>query len=115
MKAIVMLSFIVGCAALAACTSTAPLTGQMQKSDETFNGIVSGSGYSGGLGELTLVSSRNAECKGSFTYTSRRRGEGVLHCTDGRTGPFHIAGAGATGNGYGDLNGQRFTFSFGPQ
>jgi hypothetical protein len=107
---------LVACAVLlVSCTASAPVTGQMQKSNETFRGTVSGSGYTGGSGELLIVSSRSAECKGRFTYTSRRRGEGVLNCSDGRTGPFHIAAVGETGNGYGDLDGQRFTFSFGVQ
>ncbi len=100
---------------LAACTASMPVVGQMQKSDETFRGIVSGSGYSGGTGELTLQSNRSTECKGGFTYTTHRRGQGVLNCSDGRTGPFFIAAAGSAGTGYGDLNGQRFTFTFGEQ
>ena len=100
---------------LASCAASAPVVGQMQRSDETFSGRITGSGYSGGSGELTLVSNHKAECRGSFTYISRRRGDGVLNCSDGRTGPFHIAAAGATGNGYGDLSGQRFTFSFAAQ
>ncbi len=98
---------------LGACTASRPVIGQMQRSDETFNGVVSGSGYQSGSGDLTLVSNHKTTCKGDFVYTSRRRGEGVLNCDDGRTGPFHIVGAGASGNGYGDLNGQRFTFTFG--
>jgi hypothetical protein len=100
---------------LASCAASAPVVGQMQKSTETFRGAISGSGYVGGSGELTLSSSRSAECRGRFTYTSRRRGEGVLNCSDGRTGPFHVAAVGEAGNGYGDLNGQRFTFTFGVQ
>ncbi len=109
------LPILSACLLLASCAASAPVTGQMQKSDETFSGTVTGSGYSGGSGELTIVSSRKAQCRGGFTYISRRRADGVLNCDDGRTGPFHIAAAGATGNGYGDLNGQRYTFTFGPQ
>jgi len=100
---------------LAACGSTIPVTGQMQRTDETFSGQVSGSGYRNGSGALTLVSSRHVTCKGDFVYTSVRRGEGVLSCDDGRTGPFHVVGVGSSGNGYGDLAGQRFTFTFGTQ
>lgn len=106
---------LVASVALAACAATAPVVGKMQKTDETFSGQVSGSGYSGGSGELTIVSSRHAECRGTFTYTSRRRGEGVLNCSDGRTGPFHIAAVNGSGTGAGELSGQRFTFSIGAQ
>ncbi len=103
------------CVLLASCAANTAVVGRMQKSDESFRGAVTGSGYSGGSGELTLVSSRQVECKGGFTYVTRRRGEGVLNCSDGRSGPFHIAAAGANGTGFGDLDGQRFTFSFGSQ
>lgn len=110
-----VVSIVVGSVMLASCAASAPVVGQMQRSDETFTGSITGSGYSGGTGELTLLSNRKAECHGSFTYISRRRGDVVLNCSDGRTGPFHIAAAGSTGNGYGDLSGQRFTFSIGAQ
>ena len=110
-----IVSMIAASVLLASCAASAPVVGQMQRSDETFSGSITGSGYTGGTGELMLVSNHRAECRGSFTYISRRRGDGVLNCNDGRTGPFHIAAAGSTGNGYGDLNGQRFTFSIGAQ
>lgn len=109
-----VVSMVVGAVLVASCAASAPVVGQMQRSDETFSGSITGSGYSGGTGELTLVS-RKAECHGTFTYITRRRGEGVLNCSDGRTGPFHVAAAGSTGNGYGDLSGQRFTFNIGAQ
>ena len=99
---------------LASCTTTLPIVGQMERSPETFSGSVTGSGYSGGSGELTLVSSAKSTCRGAFVYTTRRRGEGVLNCDDGRSGPFHVSGAGAQGSGYGELSGRRFTFTFGP-
>jgi hypothetical protein len=84
----------------------------MERSDETFSGTITGSGYHEGSGELTLVSSRRATCRGSYVYTSRRRGEGILSCDDGRTGSFHLAAVYANGSGTGDLGGQRFNFSF---
>ena len=100
--------------ALAACTTTLPLNGRMERTNETFSGTVSGSGYREGTGQLTLVSSQNTSCGGNFTYTSRRRGEGVLACKDGRSGAFHLSGVGSSGTGTGELNGQRFNFVFGP-
>ena len=99
--------------ALASCSTSLPVVGQMQRSEETFKGAVAVSGYRGGSGDLVLMSSRNVTCHGGFTYISNRRGEGVLDCDDGRTGPFHLAGVGASGSGYGDLDGQRFTFRYG--
>ena len=98
--------------ALSGCAATRPVTGQMDRSNETFTGSITGSGYREGKGELTLVSSRKATCRGSFVYTTRRRGEGVLNCDDGRSGPVHIAAVNSNGNGYGELAGQRFTFTF---
>lgn len=112
MKRLAFATFVV--AAVAGCSSVRPITGQMERTDETFSGSISGSGYRDGTGELVLVSSRHATCRGGFTYTSRRRGEGVLTCDDGRTGPFHVAGVGGSGSGAGELSGQRFTFRFGP-
>jgi hypothetical protein len=102
-----------GLVSLAACTTTTALSGRMERTSETFSGAVAGSGYREGTGHLTLLSSLNTTCEGDFTYTSRRRGEGVLACRDGRTGAFHLSGAGASGTGTGELNGQRFNFVFG--
>ena len=100
---------------LASCSTNLPVVGQMQRTDETFEGAVAVSGYRGGSGDLVIVSSRHVTCRGAFTYVSNRRGEGVLNCDDGRTGPFHLAGVGASGSGYGELSGQRFTFRYGSQ
>ncbi len=100
---------------LVSCSTSLPVVGQMQRTEETFNGAVAVSGYRSGSGDLVIVSSRNVTCRGAFTYISNRRGEGVLNCDDGRTGPFHLAGVGGSGSGYGDLNGQRFTFKYGSQ
>jgi hypothetical protein len=105
---------VAGLGMLAACTTTLPLSGRMERTNETFSGTVSGSGYREGTGQVTLVSSLNTRCSGNFTYTSRRRGEGVLACNDGRTGAFRLSGAGSSGTGTGELNGHRFNFVFGP-
>ena len=113
MKRFVLALPVVVVAVLSACASVRPIAGQMERTDETFTGSISGSGYREGSGELVLVSSRKATCRGTFTYTSRRRGEGVLNCDDGRTGPFHVAGVNESGTGAGELSGQRFTFRFG--
>jgi hypothetical protein len=84
----------------------------MERSNETFSGSIAGSGIKGGTGELVLISSRKATCRGSLVNTSRRRGEGVLNCDDKRTGTFRITGARGTGSGSGELSGQRYIFTF---
>jgi hypothetical protein len=104
---------VLGLISITACTTTTSLSGKMERSAETFSGTVSGSGYREGTGHLTLRSSLDTTCEGDFTYTSRRRGEGVLGCRDGRTGAFHLSGARESGSGTGELNGQRFNFVFG--
>ena len=105
-------TFIVLTCLIAGCAASIPVNGRMERSDETFQGAIAGSGYRAGTGELVLVSSRKTTCRGSFTNISRRRGEGVLNCEDGRTGSFHLAGSGGVGSGTGELAGQRFTFTF---
>ncbi len=97
---------------VAGCNASIPVNGRMERSDESFQGTIAGSGYRAGTGELVLVSSHKATCRGSFTNISRRHGEGVLNCDDGRTGSFRLAGSGGVGSGTGELAGQRFTFTF---
>lgn len=111
MKAVLIAAIVV--ASLTACSTTRPVDGRMEKSDESFRGSITGSGYREGTGELTLLSSHRATCRGSFVYTSRRRGEGTLTCDDGRSGSFHVASIGESGSGVGELAGQRFTFTIG--
>ena len=111
MKALSTLCIALACL-VAACTASIPVNGRMERSDESFQGTIAGSGYRAGTGELVLVSSHKATCRGSFTNISRRRGEGVLGCDDGRTGSFRLAGSGGVGSGTGELAGQRFTFTF---
>lgn len=109
------IAVVVACVLVSSCSTSLPVVGQMQRTEETFNGAVAVSGYRGGSGDLVIVSNRHVTCRGAFTYISNRRGEGVLNCDDGRTGPFHLAGVGVSGSGYGDLDGQRFTFRYGSQ
>ena len=97
---------------LAGCGGTIPVNGRMERSEETFQGSIAGSGFRGGNGELILISSRKSTCRGTFINTTRHRGEGALNCDDGRTGWFRITGSGGVGNGLGELSGSRFTFTF---
>jgi hypothetical protein len=100
-----------GLLSLTACSMTLPVTGQIQNSDEAFTGTATG--YMDGGGNLQLVSNKGAACSGNFVYVTRRDGEGVFSCNDGRSGPFKFVSTGSRGTGHGDLSGQRFTFTFG--
>lgn len=103
---------IIAAACLAAgCSMTVPVRGMVQGSSETFTGTATG-GLGGG-GSLTVTSSLGPTCVGDFVYVTRREGEGVFNCSDGRTGPFTFVSTGTRGTGHGDLGGQRFTFTFG--
>jgi hypothetical protein len=90
---------------------TLQVTGQVQNSDETFSGTATG--YMDGGGNLEIVSSRGAVCKGNFVYVTNRNGEGVFDCSDGRSGPFKFVSTGTRGTGHGTLGGENFTFTFG--
>ncbi len=106
------LAIVMGAALLASCSTVRPVTGVMERSNESFTGSIEGSGYREGKGTLVLVSDHKTTCRGDFVYTTRRQGRGVLSCDDGRSGPFQIAAVGSAGSGSGDLSGQRFTFRF---
>lgn len=106
-----IIALVVVTAAMTGCSMTLPVRGQIQNSDETFSGTATG--YLNGGGNLVVTSSKGASCTGDFVYVTRRNGEGVFNCNDGRTGPFQFVSTGTSGTGYGDLGGQRFTFTFG--
>ncbi len=102
---------LIACIALSACSMTLPVRGQVQNSTETFSGTATG--YMDGSGDLTIVSNDGAVCTGDFVYVTRRTGEGVFSCEDGRTGPFKFVSTGKSGTGHGSLGVQNFTFTFG--
>jgi hypothetical protein len=96
---------------LQACSMTLPVKGQVQNSTEVFSGTATG--YLDGGGILKIVSSVGAVCEGNFVYVNSRQGEGVFTCNDNRSGPFQFVSTGTRGTGYGNLGGERFTFTFG--
>ena len=98
-------------AALAACSTTLPIRGQMQGSSEHFTG--SAIGYMNGSGTLSIVTATGVHCSGDFAYVTPRQGSGTLACEDGRSGPFAFYSTGTNGTGYGTLGNERFTFTFG--
>ena len=101
----------IGICMLSGCSMTLPVKAQMQNNDETFTGTATG--YMDGGGDLTIISNNGARCTGNFVYVTRRNGQGVFKCDDGRSGPFDFVSTGTRGTGFGDLSGQRFTFTFG--
>jgi len=107
MKSLLLFGFII----LSGCSLTLSVRGQVQKSTETFTGTATG--YMGGGGDLKLVSSQGSTCSGNFVYVTPRNGEGVFHCTDGRSGPFRFVSTGNRGTGYGELDGEKVIFIFG--
>jgi hypothetical protein len=101
------------CFCLAGCATslTVPVQGRVLASDETFSGTTTGRGD--GTGFLEVQSSKGVTCKGDFNFITRRRGEGIFICNDGRGGPFRFQSSGGKGVGYGSLGDQDFTFTFG--
>lgn len=97
--------------ALAGCSITLPVRGQLQTTDETFVGKATGG--LDGAGSLTVTTSKGVVCSGDFVYVSKRQGQGVFTCTDKRSGPFEFVSTGTRGTGFGVLGGERFTFTFG--
>ena len=89
----------------------AHVVGQGQTSGETFTGTATG--YTNGGGTVTFVSSRGGSCTGDFVYVTRRQGEGIVVCADGRSGPFSFVSTGSRGTGHGRLASDAFTFTFG--
>jgi hypothetical protein len=96
---------------LTACTMTLPVRGKVQDSSETLTGTATG--YLNGGGNMTIKSSKGVTCTGGFVYVTRRNGEGVINCDDGRSGPFQFVSTGTSGTGHGDFGKERFTFIFG--
>lgn len=96
---------------VSACSVTVPVHGFVQNTSEVFSGTTTG--YLDGSGTLTVTSNNGTPCSGDFVYVTNRSGEGVFHCSDGRSGPFSFASAGMHGTGRGSLGGDIFTFTFG--
>lgn len=111
MKAVTFLGSVLLTGALAGCSMTLPVRGQVQDSEETFSGTATG--YIDGGGTLKIVSSRGTVCEGNFVYVTRREGSGVFSCDDKRSGPFQFVSTGTRGTGTGTLGNQRFIFTFG--
>ena len=97
--------------ALPGCSLTLPVKGQLSDGKEKFTGTATG--YMSGSGDLKIVSDKGTVCTGNFVYVTRRQGEGVFKCQDGRSGPFKFVSTGQQGTGTGNIGGELFTFTFG--
>lgn len=96
---------------LSACSTTLPVDGRVQQSNETFKGQATG--YVDRTGVLSMLFNTGVACTGKFVYISSRDGEGVFECADGRSGPFRFASTGTRGTGNGKIDDKTFTFTFG--
>lgn len=97
--------------ALASCTLTLPVTGQLQTTNEAFTGHATG--HMDAAGEIELVMANGVKCQGTFVYVNPRQGAGTIKCSDGRSGTLEFVSTGKRGTGSGVLNGAPFTFTFG--
>ena len=104
-------SLVASALVLVGCSLTLPVRGQLESGTETFTGEATG--YLDGAGDLRIVSSEGTVCTGNFVYVTRRNGEGVFTCDDGRSGPFTFVSTGQRGTGTGRLGNETFTFTFG--
>ena len=97
---------------LLACSLTVGVRGQLEDGSETFKGSVTG--HSNHSGEIHMDSSKpGVTLDGEFVFATRREGSGVIKTSDGRVGKFTFVSTGRNGNGFGDLGGKRFVFTFG--
>ena len=104
-------TIVIAVLSLPACSLTLPVVGQLENGEEKFTGTATG--YLSGSGILKIVSNKGSVCMGNFVYVTRRNGEGVFKCNDGRSGPFSFVSTGQQGTGTGRLGGKLFTFTFG--
>ena len=93
------------------CSMTLPVSGKIQSTSEPFTGKATG--YMDGSGDLKVTLQSGVNCTGHFVYKTRRDGEGVFNCEDGRSGPFQFVSTGIKGTGHGTLNGEPLIFTFG--
>ena len=111
MSRFIQLAFVILSALLCGCSKTLPLTGVVEGTAETMTGTATG--YMNGSGTLEITTSKGTKCSGNWVFVTKRNGEGVFNCSDGRSGPFRFVSTGDNGTGYGDFAGRRFTFTFG--
>jgi len=102
---------IVACCILSACSSTLPVKGLIQDSNESFSGTTLE--HANGNADLKITSNQGAVCTGNYAYITKHQGKGAFNCDDGRSGPFKFITMGEWGAGHGQLGGDKFTFTFG--
>lgn len=112
-RAIVTLS----CIWLAACSQSLPVSGSVQQTNERFVGTATGDIF--GQGSLLITMDSAVSCTSQFTSkvafaSTGISSQGIINCSDGRTGNFFYSGTVNNGNGFGTLSdGNKFTFTYG--
>lgn len=100
---------------LAAC-GTAPVTGQFDNGTRIAGKATA---VSGGQSTLQLTTETGQTCTGHFTspiiwdHHTTLAESGTLTCANGQTGTFTYAGTAKRGEGFGQIDGQRFSFVYG--
>lgn len=112
-NAIAALAFL----SLIACSQSLPIRGQVERTNEQFVGTATGDIF--GQGSLSITMDSAVTCTSQFTSkvafaSSGVSSQGILNCSDGRTGNFFYSGTVHSGNGFGTLSdGHKFTFTYG--
>lgn len=102
---------------LIACSQSVPIRGAVEKTNETFVGTATGDIF--GQGSLIITMDSAVTCNSQFTSkvafaSTGISSQGILNCSDGRTGNFFYSGTVNNGNGFGTLSdGHKFTFTYG--
>lgn len=118
-KQIVMKKAIatISCLWLTACSQSLPVSGSVQQTNERFIGTATGDIF--GQGSLSITMDSAVTCTSQFTSkvafaSSGVSSQGILNCSDGRSGNFFYSGTVHNGNGFGTLSdGHKFTFTYG--
>lgn len=110
-----LLSTILLC--LSACTSTYPVRGVVEKTNERFLGTTTVS-LADKDGTINIVTDKDVSCTGSYpiSLSTSVSARGAFTCDDGRSGTFAFSGTSTAGKGFGKFNnGGKFLFTYGSE
>lgn len=97
--------------AVAACSMSVPVSGQLSDGSETFIG--SGEAGMNTAAPFTMTSSTGTDCAGTFDMKSLSSGSGEFMCDDGRSGSFNWTSNGSKISGSGTISGKPMTITMG--
>lgn len=113
-----LVTAVLCCCALTACSKTFPVSGTMSRSGEQFLGTATSQMV--GKSSLNITTDKGVKCTGQYDApvvsgpTEGATADGTFQCDDGRTGTFTFSGDTISGEGFGKMsNGDKFTFSYG--